>query len=82
MANHRATAYTLHPMNHSATFCKTLSAVPIEDAINAAHQALMQLEGLGDRCESARNGVTYDNRPAIAALRTVMVKAGHVGFID
>lgn len=66
-------------MNHASLYCLTLAAVPIEDAINAAHQALMQLEAIGPRCEG-KQGQTIDNAPAIAALRRLMEQAGHIGF--
>lgn len=65
-------------MNHAVLYCKTLDALPREQAINAIHQALMQLRALGPRVE--RDGTTYDNAPAIAALTACLKTAGHIGF--
>jgi hypothetical protein len=65
-------------MNHAAQYCKTLNRVTKAELINALHQSLMQLNAIGPLDE--RDGMTYDNRPAIAEASRVLTKAGHIGF--
>lgn len=59
-------------------FCRSLDMLERKPAINAIHEAWLQLTALTDNvdCED------YDNKPAIASLEACLSVAGHVGFPD
>ena len=63
-------------MNHANTYCKTLDAMSKDEAINALHQALMQLNAI------ERGTENVDNKPIRAEIERLLVVAGHIGFSD
>lgn len=71
-------------MNHAAIYCKTLDALDRAEAVNALHQALMQLTAAQkgtDRLNAEnRSALQLDHRPAIAEITRLLAKAGHIGF--
>lgn len=65
---------------YSAVYCKTLDKVTKEELVNTVHQLYLQLNANGPRVYSDLLGTDLDNRPAIHAGKTIMEKAGHIGF--
>ena len=64
-------------MNHASIYCKNLDRLDRAAAINAIHQALMQL-----KAQVTGRHDNLDHKPAIAALRAQLVEAGHLGFTN
>lgn len=71
----RLQSYTFTPMSsHASTYCKTLAALPVADAINAIHFAYLQFL-------AAEKGVDcLDNRPVMKELKRLLALSGHIGF--
>jgi hypothetical protein len=65
-------------MMHTELYCTTLPKLDIHDAARAMHEAYLQLASIGTQVEVG--GVTYDNAPALNALRACLQQAGHTGF--
>lgn len=65
-------------MMHTEIYCDNLDNLDKAKAVRAVHQALLQLQAIGNRAQN--NGITYDNSPAIKALIDVMIDVGHAGF--
>lgn len=60
--------------SHASLYCKTLSALPQDAAINAIHSAYMQFL-------AAQKGVeNLDNRPIMRELERLLSLSGHIGF--
>ena len=60
--------------SHASLYCKTLSALPAPDAINAIHSAYMQFLA----AEKGLDGL--DNRPIMRELARLLTLSGHIGF--
>ncbi len=62
--------------NNASDFCTTLDALPLPKAVNAIHQALMQLNAYENGIEN------LDNKQAISDLTSCLRDAGHMGFTE
>ena len=60
--------------SHAHTYCKTLSALPAPDAINAIHAAYLQLLAAEKGIEGLANG------PIMRELARLLALSGHIGF--
>ena len=76
-------------MNHAEKYCETLALLPKGEAINAIHQAYLQLSAMSDwqgietdnpRRVACIDGITYDNESALQNLSRMLRIAGHIGF--
>ena len=65
-------------MMDTERYCTNLAKLDREQAIRAIHEALGQLEAMGERVEV--DGMTFDNRATIASLRACMVQVEHLGY--
>lgn len=60
--------------SHAHIYCKTLSALPAPDAINAIHKAYMQFLATEKGVEG------LDNGPIMRELVRLLTLSGHIGF--
>ena len=60
--------------SHASLYCKTLTALPAPDAINAIHKAYMQFLA----AEKGLEGL--DNGPIMRELVRLLTLSGHIGF--
>jgi S-methylmethionine-dependent homocysteine/selenocysteine methylase len=65
-------------MMHTELYCDKLADVDPVKAIRAVHQAYLQLNATKDVALTE----SYDNKPSIAALSSILKTAGHPGFQD
>jgi len=63
-------------------YCKTLDNLNKIKAINAIHQAYLQLEAMGKGINDRDSYTYYDNRPVLKSLKECLKNAGHIGFTD
>lgn len=66
---------------HTELYCKSLDKLDKKKAIQAIHQAYLQLEAL-DGVDDMDSYIHFDNRPVLRQLKTCLKNAGHIGFID
>ncbi len=61
-------------MNHADLYCRSVDRLSREEAVNALHQALMQLNA------RERGTENLDDRPVQVEIRRLLAVAGHLGF--
>jgi hypothetical protein len=63
-------------MMHTELYCQNLAALEPVAAIRAIHQGYLQLAATADIAADE----SYDNKPSMAALASILRACGHPGF--
>lgn len=65
-------------------YCKSLDNLNKKRAIQAIHEAYLQLSAIGETINDSKKTdfLIYDNRSAIKRLEECLRDAGHIGFIE